>query len=145
MIKWLSMILFAVCCSFSAQAVMVQRVDDALSYRNVAKSRASNPAIQNNRAEKQNKYVDLRSTVSATVVLNKGDTLKIDIAEDRHCTLSINYDHSIFSLSDRGNTNGVRTLIFELRSDKCTNIFIDVKNKDNNSTIQNKAVFVKCN
>lgn len=150
MIKWLSMILFALCCSLDVQAVMVQRSSDALSYRNVAKSYTSKPNVQANRNKKSNKSVNLKSAVSGSVHLYKGDTLTVEVSEDSCCTFDVEYDNGIFSFSDRGKKNEVHTFVFGLHSsEKCSSskgsIYIDIKDKTSNKTKQNKAVYVTCN
>jgi len=144
MIKWLSLILFTFCCCFDAQAVVVQKASDALSYKNVARMQSRKQ--ESNNYKSQNHNVDLKSSFSHSVLLNKGDTVTIEVREEDCCSWKAIYDPMVVSYTDKGRSRGIRTLLFrQLVSGVNSTIYLDSVDRNDGTTKQNKAVSIKCN
>lgn len=141
-------ILMAAVISFDASAVVFQSAEKALSYRNVARSRKAPKPVTVEKPKEperipETKYVDLTERYSAEVYLQKGDSVEVTILDEKCCKWKISSDHALLQ-TDNKVANGKRTVKFKkIIDNKAGNIYLDSFNKEDGSTVSNKAVYVK--
>lgn len=151
-------ILFSLCCCFRTEAIVVQSAEQALSYKNVAKqggsavkvnkSTSTNavvpPAVSSNKRQPETKEVDLIEKTSSSVNLYKGDSALVTVKEESGYVWKVKYDNSAVIFTNKGLSKGIRTFLFkQVKEKKDNDVYLDYIKKEDNSVVENKALFIK--
>ena len=159
MIRFLLIVLFSVFCYFDAEAIVVQSAEQALSYKNVARGTKGASVVKVNKPshtysapvantpeaeEPENKEIDLSEKASAEVSLSKGDTATVTVKEESGFVWKVKYDNSAVIFTNKGASKGTRTFLFkQYKDDKDSEVYFDYINKEDQSVVENKALFIK--